>query len=62
MAGSLKLDKLQRLVVDASHIDQKKRGVMDMKDTMMPLARFLARKEFKDRYADEKKSLALLFY
>jgi protein CMS1 len=62
MAGSLKLDKLQRLVVDASHIDQKKRGVMDMKDTMMPLARFLARKEFKDRYADEKKPLALLFY
>ncbi|EGR49845.1 uncharacterized protein TRIREDRAFT_59248 [Trichoderma reesei QM6a] len=60
--GSLKLDKLQRLVVDASHIDQKKRGVMDMKDTMMPLARFLARKEFKDRYADEKKPLALLFY
>lgn len=35
---------------------------MDMKDTMMPLARFLARKEFKDRYADEKKPLALLFY
>ncbi|KAL6871318.1 U3-90S pre-ribosomal complex subunit domain-containing protein [Trichoderma novae-zelandiae] len=60
--GSLSLDKLQRLVVDASHIDQKKRGIMDMKDTMMPLARFLARKEFKDRYADEKKPLALLFY
>lgn len=35
---------------------------MDMKDTMMPLARFLARKEFKDRYVDEKKPLALLFY
>ncbi|KAL6698511.1 U3-90S pre-ribosomal complex subunit domain-containing protein [Trichoderma pleuroticola] len=60
--GSLSLDKLQRLVIDASHIDQKKRGVMDMKDTMMPLARFLARKEFKDRYGDEKKPLALLFY
>lgn len=61
-AGSLSLDKLQRLVVDASHIDQKKRGVMDMKDTMMPLARFLARKEFKDRYGDEKKPLDLMFY
>ncbi|KAL7919557.1 U3-90S pre-ribosomal complex subunit domain-containing protein [Trichoderma austrokoningii] len=60
--GSLSLDKLQRLVVDASHIDQKKRGVMDMKDTVMPLARFLARKEFKDRYGDEKKPLDLLFY
>lgn len=60
--GALSLDNLKRLVVDASHIDQKKRGVMDMKDTMMPLARFLARSEFKDRYVDEEKPLALLFY
>ncbi|KAF4338473.1 hypothetical protein FBEOM_7618 [Fusarium beomiforme] len=58
--GALSLDNLKRLVVDASHIDQKKRGVMDMKDTMMPLARFLSRKEFKDRYGDEKKPLAFL--
>ncbi|KAF5679533.1 hypothetical protein FDENT_8681 [Fusarium denticulatum] len=55
--GALSLDNLKRLVVDASHIDQKKRGVMDMKDTMMPLARFLSRKELKDRYGDEKKPL-----
>ncbi|KAF4968014.1 hypothetical protein FZEAL_10446 [Fusarium zealandicum] len=60
--GALCLDHLKRLVVDASHIDQKKRGVMDMKDTMMPLAQFLSRKDLKDRYADEKKPLALLFY
>ncbi|KAM4064997.1 u3-containing 90S pre-ribosomal complex subunit [Hirsutella rhossiliensis] len=60
--GALSLDKLQRLVVDASHIDQKKRGVLDMKDTMMPLARFLTREELKSRYGDEKKPLALLFY
>jgi protein CMS1 len=56
------LENLERLVVDASHIDQKKRGVMDMKDTMMPLARFLARKEFKEKYAAEEKPLSLLFY
>jgi protein CMS1 len=49
-------------VVDASHIDQKKRGVMDMGDTMLPLARWLSRKEFKERYTAEKKALALLFY
>ncbi|POR38832.1 Protein cms1, partial [Tolypocladium paradoxum] len=60
--GALSLDNLKRLVVDASHIDQKKRGVMDMKDTMMPLARFLVRGDFKARYADAKKPLALLFY
>ncbi|KAI1380008.1 U3-containing 90S pre-ribosomal complex subunit-domain containing protein [Hypoxylon crocopeplum] len=60
--SSLKLDKLERLVVDASHIDQKKRGVMDMKDTMMPLARWLARREFKERYADDENRLQVLFY
>ncbi|KAG5952127.1 hypothetical protein E4U53_001586 [Claviceps sorghi] len=58
----LKLHNLQRVVVDASHVDKKKRGIMDMKDTLMPLARFLTRPEFRERYGDEKKPLALLFY
>lgn len=49
-------------MVDASHIDQKKRGIMDMKDTMMPLARWLTRQEFKERYAAEEKPLDLLFF
>ncbi|KAM0325181.1 hypothetical protein ACHAQA_007720 [Verticillium albo-atrum] len=60
--GALSLGKLERIVVDASHIDQKKRGVMDMKETMLPLAQWLTRKEFKDRYVDEDKPLALFFY
>ncbi|KAI1246585.1 csm1-like protein [Eutypa lata] len=60
--GSLSLDNLERLVVDASHIDQKKRGVLDMKDTMMELARWLTRREFKERYTDSEKPLQLLFY
>jgi protein CMS1 len=58
----LKLDSLERIVVDASHIDQKKRGIMDMRETTLPLARFLARAEFKERYGDSKKPLALLVY
>lgn len=33
-----------------------------MKDTMMPLAQFLCRKEFQDRYTDEEKPISLLFY
>lgn len=48
--------------MDASHIDQKKRGVMDMKETMMPLAQWLTRKEFKERYGDHEKPLQLLFF
>ncbi|KAB5562898.1 U3-containing 90S pre-ribosomal complex subunit-domain containing protein [Coniochaeta sp. 2T2.1] len=62
--GALKVDSLKRIVIDASHIDQKKRGVMDMKDTMVPLAKWLARKEFKERYTDEseEKQVSLMFY
>ncbi|KAI2632829.1 U3-containing 90S pre-ribosomal complex subunit-domain containing protein [Xylaria nigripes] len=60
--GALKIDKLERLVVDASHIDQKKRGIMDMKETMIPLARWICRAEFKERYTDPERPLQLLFY
>lgn len=62
ISGALSLEGLHRVVVDASHIDQKKRGVMDMKDTMMPLAKFICKKEFQDRYADEERPLSLLFF
>jgi protein CMS1 len=62
MSGALVLDGLHRIVVDASHIDQKKRGVMDMKDTMLPLARFISKKQFQDRYVNEEKPLSLLFF
>ncbi|OAA75159.1 hypothetical protein LEL_07147 [Akanthomyces lecanii RCEF 1005] len=61
-ARALSLEGLHRVVVDASHIDQKKRGIMDMKDTMMPLAKFICRKEFQGRYTDEEKPLSLLFF
>lgn len=62
VVGSLSLENLERLVVDASHIDQKKRGVLDMKDTMLELSRWLARREFKERYTADEKPLQLLFY
>lgn len=48
--------------MDASHVDQKKRGIMDMKDTMMPLAKWLTRPEFKERYGADEKPLQLLFF
>jgi protein CMS1 len=61
-AGALSVDNLKRIVIDASHIDQKKRGVMDMKETMVPLAKWLARKEFKDRYTEADNHVELMFY
>ncbi|KLU83246.1 hypothetical protein MAPG_02311 [Magnaporthiopsis poae ATCC 64411] len=60
--GALSVKNLKRIVVDASHIDQKKRGVMDMRETALPLARWLTRPEFKERYVDDENPLHLLFY
>ncbi|KAI6381809.1 csm1-like protein [Pyricularia grisea] len=60
--GALSTKSLRRIVVDASHIDQKKRGVMDMRETAIPLARWLARPEFKERYVHDDNRLDLIFY
>lgn len=71
--GALSVAHLRRIVVDASHIDQKKRGVLDMSDTVMPVMRWLSRPEIKARYStgetdeeekpkDAPKPISLLFY
>ncbi|KAK3394110.1 U3-containing 90S pre-ribosomal complex subunit-domain containing protein [Podospora didyma] len=60
--GALNITSLRRIVIDASHIDQKKRGITDMKETMMPLAKLLSRKELKEKYENAEKSLDLIFY
>lgn len=63
-AGALKVSKLERVVVDASYIDGKKRGVLDMKDTVGPLIRLLARKEFREGFASENREekVDLIFF
>jgi protein CMS1 len=54
---------LKRIVVDASHIDQKKRGIVDMRETMLPLAKLLCREALKERYGDDTvKHIDLIFY
>ncbi|KAI9875236.1 MAG: hypothetical protein M1830_008718 [Pleopsidium flavum] len=60
--GALSLEKLERIVVDGSHIDQKKRGILDMKETQIPLMQFLNRKGLKDRYGITLHGVNLLFY
>ncbi|KAJ4286756.1 Protein cms1 [Kalmusia sp. IMI 367209] len=44
--NALSTANLKRVVVDVSYIDQKKRGILDMKDLHEPLIRLLLRKEF----------------
>lgn len=44
--GALSTANLKRVVVDVSYIDQKKRGILDMKELHEPLVKLLLRKEF----------------
>ena len=60
--GALSVKHLKRIVVDASHVDQKKRGILDMRETQIPLVRLLSRPKFKERYEAEKDEFQLLFY
>ncbi|KAK3700343.1 Protein cms1 [Vermiconidia calcicola] len=60
--GVLSSSHLERIVVDASYIDQKKRGVLDMKELQVPLVQLLARKELKERYGGGESKIELLFF
>lgn len=54
---------LERIIVDASHIDQKKRGILDMKETQVPLVQLLTRADLKERFGSEgQDKIELLFY
>ncbi|OKL62916.1 hypothetical protein UA08_01992 [Talaromyces atroroseus] len=61
-SGTLKTTGLERIVIDGSHIDQKKRGIFDMKEVYAPLLKLLARDEFRKRYGPKEKSLMVLVY
>jgi protein CMS1 len=37
---------LKQVVIDVSYIDQKKRGILDMKELHEPLIKLLLREEF----------------
>lgn len=51
----LKLHDLKRIVIDASYIDQKKRGIFDMKEVFVPLLQLLTRADLRDRYTTKDK-------
>lgn len=58
--NALKIDCLERVVVDVSRIDKKTRGMLDTKETQEPLMKLLGRAELKERVANGK--LDLVFY
>lgn len=60
--GALKMGDLERVLVDASFIDSKMRGVLDSKDTSKPLVDLLCRPEFKERFGDAEDRIDLIFF
>ena len=58
--NALSTANLKRVVVDVSYIDQKKRGILDMKDLHEPLIKLLLRKEFVGD--DDEGNGLFLFY
>ncbi|TPR05021.1 exodeoxyribonuclease III (xth) family protein [Aspergillus niger] len=61
-AGSLKLGELERIVIDGSYVDQKQRGIFDMKETHLPLLQLLTRPEFRERYGAAEKKIKILVF
>ncbi|QDS68069.1 hypothetical protein FKW77_009884 [Venturia effusa] len=58
--GALSASHLKRIVIDASHIDVKKRGILDMKELLLPLVKVLNQSTLRLRYA--KKDTQIIFY
>jgi protein CMS1 len=38
---ALAIDRLERIVIDSSYVDQKKRGILEIKDTHVALMAWL---------------------
>lgn len=61
-SGSLSSSSLKQVVIDCSHIDLKKRGIFDMRETQQPLMTLLNRSELKSRYGNVIGKVRLLLY
>lgn len=61
-AGALRLEKLERVIIDTSFLDCKKRSIFDMKETQQPLMRLLNMDELKSRYTTTGSAVKLIFY
>ncbi|KLJ06846.1 hypothetical protein EMPG_17663 [Blastomyces silverae] len=61
-SGELSLTHLKRIVIDGSYVDQKKRGIFDMKDLHLPLLQFLNRADLRDRYSSSDNRVEILVF
>lgn len=50
VAEALSIAHVDRIVVDASSVNEKQRGILDMPETEPALSRLLSRPELRQRY------------
>ena len=62
LLGALSSSAIERVIIDASHIDQKKRGIFDIKETLGPLMLLLNRPELHIHEADGNLKTQLMLY
>jgi len=55
----LKLDDLKRIIIDASHIDEKKRGIFEIKETQKGVMDLLCSRELRARLLDGSTSIII---
>ena len=60
--GALKADSLQQIVIDCSYIDQKKRSILNMKETHTSMIELLNMKQLKERWVAGKQQLKIIFF
>ena len=60
--GTLSFFSLEQVVIDCSHIDQKQRGIFDIRETQQPLIALLNQPELKCRYGIGSGEVRLLLY
>lgn len=60
--GALSFDKLERIVIDTSYIDLKKRSIFDMAETQKPLIQLLNNEDLKSRYNGNDNRVTLMLY
>ncbi|KAF2648672.1 hypothetical protein K491DRAFT_698725 [Lophiostoma macrostomum CBS 122681] len=60
--GALCTANLQRIIIDVSYIDQKKRGILDMRELHEPLLKLLLRKEFVGNDDAEDENELFVFF
>ncbi|MCJ1358807.1 MAG: hypothetical protein MMC33_008807 [Icmadophila ericetorum] len=61
-SGALSSKSLRQVVIDCSHVDQKGRGLFDMREINVPLVSLLNRSELKERYTGKVGGIGLLFF